>query len=135
MFLLILLVIIVSVALPILLTWLYARWVSPLHKYPGLRQVPGTYMVLLVTCAIVPLVGAALFNYIELRIDMDTWWPMVFGGAIVMCSICMDGALSLARHKKRLIVVALPYLLIAGFSTAAALLMLALVLDPNPRLF
>jgi hypothetical protein len=135
MTLILLLAVIISVAVPVSLTWAYTRWLSPLRSYVSFKDIPGSYMLLLAACAIIPLAGASVFNYIERAIDMDTWWWLVFGAAIIMCSICMNAILVMARHKRWLIVIALPYLLIAGFSTAAALLMAALNISGPGRLW
>jgi len=135
MTLILLLAVIISVAVPVSLTWAYTRWLSPLRSYVSLKDIPGSYMLLLAACAVIPLAGASVFNYIERTIDMDTWWWPVFGTAIIMCSVSMNAILVLARRKRWLIVVALPYLLIAGFSTAAALLMAALNISGPGRLW
>lgn len=134
MFFLILFTVLISVAVPVLTTWAYRRWLSPMRKYPGMLNVPGSYMTLLVSCAVLPLIGAAVFNYIETFIDMDTWWWLIFGLAIIICSVAMDGIISLSYRKKRLIILALPYLLIAAFSTAAAMMMTAITIDGPQRL-
>lgn len=135
MFFLILFTILISVAVPVLTTWAYRRWLSPMRKYQGLINVPGGKMALFICCAILPLIGAAVFNFVENRIDMDTWWWLIFGLAIITCSIAMDGIISLSYRKKRLIILALPYLLIAAFSTAAAMMMIALTIDGPQRLW
>lgn len=130
-----LLAVIISVAVPVSLTWAYTRWLSPLHRYATPKDIPGSYILLLAACAIIPPAGASVFNYIERTIDMDTWWWLVFGTAIIMCCICMDAVLVLTRRKRWLIITALPYLLISAFSTAAALLMAALNISGPGRLW
>lgn len=129
------LIFVASVALPILLIALYSKWVSPVHHYDSLRDLPTGYKIWLGICIAVPVIGAATLNYIERFINMDALWPAIFGITILMCTIAVDAILLPARRNKWLTLLILPHFIIAAVSAAVVIFMTLYALDNHPKMF
>lgn len=130
-----LLILIASVGTPILLTFLYRKTLSPTGNHNSLATLPTAYKTLLVFCAAIPVIGAVSMGVIEKAVDIDTWWPVLFSGTIIMCVIVTDSILILARNKRWLSILALPYMVISALCVALSIYMLIMIFDKHPRYF
>ena len=130
-----LLILIASVGTPILLTFLYRKTLSPAGNHNSLATLPKAYKTLLVFCAAIPVIGSVSMDVIEKAVDIDTWWPLLFTGTIIMCIIVTDSVLMLARHKRWLSILALPYMVISALCVALSIYMLIMTFDKHPRYF
>lgn len=131
----ILLITLASIAVPVLLTYLYRRTLSPVrnHKEP-VRLSPG-YKTLVAICAILPVAGATGMPVLEAVVDIDETWFVLFPAAIIMCGIVTDAILIWARRSKWLLLLALPYIAISALSAAIIIYMLIMIFDQHPRMF
>jgi len=131
----ILLITIASIAVPVLVTYLYRRTLSPAcnHKEP-VTLSPG-YRTLVAICAILPIAGAAGMPVLEAVVDIDETWFILFPAAIIMCAIATDAILIRARRSKWLLLLALPYIAISALSAAIIIYMLIMTFDKHPRMF
>ena len=130
-----LLILIASVATPILLTFLYRKTLSPTSNHNSLTTLPTAYKTLLVFCAAIPVIGSVSMDVIEKVVDIDTWWPLLFSGTIIMCIIVTDSIFMLARNKRWLSILALPYMVISALCVALSIYMLIMTFDKHPRYF
>lgn len=131
----ILLITLASVAVPVLLTYLYRRTLSPAIKHKDFSSLPTGYKALLYICAFLPIAGALMIDSIENVLDIDELWFVLFPAAIILSVITIDGVLIWARRSKWLLLLALPYVAISAISTALIIYMLIMILDPHPRMF
>ncbi len=131
----ILLITLASIAVPILLAYLYRRTLSPAGKHERPATLPTGYKVLLAICAILPVAGAAGIDILEYIVDIDQLWFVLFPAAIIMCAVVTDGILIWARRSKWLLLLALPYVAISALSAAIIIYMLIMTFDPHPRMF
>jgi hypothetical protein len=131
----ILLITLASIAVPVLLAYLYRCTLSPARKYEHIAKLPTGYKVLLAICAILPVAGAAGMDILEDVVDIDELWFVLFPAAIIMCAIVTDAILIWARRSKWLLLLALPYIAISALSAAIIIYMLIMTFDQHPRMF
>ena len=131
----ILLITIASIAVPILVTYLYRRTLSPVRNHKEPVMLSPAYKTLIAICAILPVAGAAGMPVLEALVDIDSLWFVLFPAAIIMCAIATDAILIWARRSKWLLLLALPYIAISALSTTIIIYMLIMTFDKHPRMF
>lgn len=131
----ILLITLASIGVPILVTYLYRRTLSPAKTHERFATLSSGYKALLVICAILPVAGAAGMDVLEDIVDIDQLWFVLFPAAIIMCGIVTDAILIWARRSKWLLLLALPYIAISALSAAIIIYMLIMTFDQHPRMF
>lgn len=131
----ILLITLASIAVPILVTYLYRSTLSPVRNHKEPVTLSPRYKTLVAICAILPVAGATGMDILEDAVEIDELWYVLFPAAIIMCAIATDAILIWARRSKWLLLLALPYIAISALSAAIIIYMLIMTFDKHPRMF
>ncbi len=118
------------ISVPIILTGLYSRWISPLPGTQSLRKVPKTYLVSVAICSLLPVMLYLLIFYYGANIKNDIEWIILNLIIIASAVVAMDITYSIINRKRILSVILLsvlsaPYYLLCCMSITQVLLTIA----------